>query len=115
MTLSKKAMTGLEHCINGEDCTGCIYRDECMESYDVKPMLTDVRCYIKQLESNQHKWRSPKAEPPDVDTFYAVTKFDPEIRIYKKNLIDHHYTTEWLNIRNDILYWMPIPEVPKEV
>lgn len=65
-------------------------------------------------DTQKLKWRSPKAEPPDVDTFYAVTKFDPEIRIYKKNLIDQHYTTEWLNIRNDILYWMPIPDVLKE-
>lgn len=71
MTLSKKAMTGLEHCINGEDCTGCIYRDECMESYDVKPMLIDVRCYIKQLEAqiakemNVSSWISAKDMLPD--------------------------------------------------
>jgi hypothetical protein len=103
---------GLE-CCNKGNCKECPYREsehiDCQEQ-----MLKDARAYIEQLEANQHRWRSPKSEPPDVDMFFAVTKFDPEIRIYKKNLIDQHYTAEWLNIRNDILWWMPVPDVPKE-
>jgi hypothetical protein len=74
----------------------------------------DALAYIEQLEANQHKWRSPKDEPPNVPEFFAVTKFDPNISVYRKNKTDHHYTTEWLNIRNDILYWMPIPDAPRE-
>ena len=59
-------------------------------------------------------WRSPKADPPKIDEFFAISKFDPNIRVYRKNATDYHYTTECLNIRNDLICWMPIPEVPKE-
>lgn len=58
-------------------------------------------------------WRLPKSDPPNVDEFFAVSRFDPNIRVYKKNLVDPDYTVEWLHIKNDILYWMPIPKRPK--
>ena len=43
-----------------------------------------------------------------------MTKYDPEIKTYQLNEKEQHYTTEWLNIREDILYWMPIPDAPRE-
>ena len=45
---------GLEHCTtDGADCTGCIYRDECMEEYDNAPIQRDALAYIKQLEERE--------------------------------------------------------------
>lgn len=51
MKTPDKIKKGLEHCtIDGADCTGCTYRDECMEEYDVAPIQRDALAYIKQLE-----------------------------------------------------------------
>ena len=106
---------GLKCCLEEHACTNCPY-DDCDEGWHcVVDRNVDALAYIQQLESNQHKWRSPKAEPPNVDAFYAISKYNPEIKVYKKNLVDAHYTTEWLNIRNELICWMPIPEMPKEV
>lgn len=117
MKTPEEIKKGLEiHSNIYEECEGiCPYTGSLGNGLCLNALIPDALAYIQHLEANQHKWRSPKAEPPDVDTFYAVTKFDPEIRVYKKNLVDRHYTTEWLNIRNDILYWMPIPSIPKGV
>lgn len=73
-----------ECCMQMQGCKGCPYSGfKC-----VYELSKDALIYIRQLEANQHRWRSPKAEPPNVDTFYAVTKFDPNIKVYKKNLVD---------------------------
>lgn len=45
---------GLEQCTtDGADCTGCIYRDECMEEYDNAPIQRDALAYIQQLEERE--------------------------------------------------------------
>ena len=46
---------GLEHCINGEDCTGCTYHDDCATALDCNPMHKDLQAYIHQLESKLHQ------------------------------------------------------------
>ena len=45
---------GLGHCsIEGADCTGCVYRDECMEEYDNAPIQRDALAYIQHLEMRE--------------------------------------------------------------
>ena len=51
MKTPEEIKKGLEHCTtDGADCTGCIYRDECMEEYDNAPIQRDALAYIQQLE-----------------------------------------------------------------
>ena len=99
-----------ECCLGIGGCVRCPYRGgNC-----VKDLSSDTLVYVHKLEANQHRWYSPRIDPPKVKEFFAVTKYDPEIKTYQLNEKEQHYTTEWLNIREDILYWMPIPDAPRE-
>ena len=60
------------------------------------------------------QWTSPKEKMPDVPVFLGISKYNPDVLVYRKYPQDPEYTHLWLNIRDDILWWMPVPEPPKE-
>lgn len=44
---------GLEHCINGTNCRGCEYCEQCAIASDCNPMHKDLQEYIQQLEAER--------------------------------------------------------------
>lgn len=109
MKTPEEIKKAFECCMQMVGCANCPYRGEKC----ALQVSADTLAYIAQLEANQIKWNSTKDKLPDMPMFYAITKYNADPKIYRKNLVDPDYTSEWLNIRNEILWWIPIPDVPK--
>ena len=102
-------------CMNG--CRICPYMGEKCTltlSVDTLAYIQQLEDHIRDLTKKMQGWYSPKDNLPDAPVFIGVSRFNPDPQLYRKHPNDPEYTISWLNIRNDILYWMPIPEVPKE-
>lgn len=110
----------LVYCNTFNNCQNCPYDKEGEGWGCTVARNADALAYIKQLEDHIRDltkkvqgWHSPKDYLPDAPVFIGVSRFNPDPQLYRKHPNDPEYTISWLNIRNDILYWMPIPDAPK--
>lgn len=136
---------GLEHCtIDEADCTGCTYRDECMEEYDVAPIQRDALAYIRRLEqinadfaertaqlesqvgkdTNVPRWISAEEGLPEVsDVVLVIANGQPRpgVTLHNAFLIASYWAEDgWIADGYEdwqsinVSHWMPLPEAPKE-
>ena len=59
-------------------------------------------------------WISVKDSPPEADRFLGVSRFNNQVRLYKKREWDKAWVVGGLKIDKDIMWWMPLPDGPKE-
>lgn len=71
----EKVLSGLEHCITGEDCVGCPYHEQCAFATDCNPMHEDVLEIVREYERI-----APYAPPVVIGTpiFSVVWNYDSE-------------------------------------
>lgn len=58
-------------------------------------------------------WISTAEQLPNVERFLYVSRFNDMIRISEKRYFDDEHIVGGLNIKRDILYWMPLPALPE--
>ena len=124
MRMPEEIKKGLEHCaIEGADCTGCVYRDECMEEYDNAPIQRDALAYIQQLEAAQPKWISVENPPKSTSDYLVyvwVSYPDGIAGMEMRTAIYNTVRKEWTVNHGRIeaigcpSHWMPLPKPPKE-
>ena len=60
------------------------------------------------------EWISVKDSPPEADRFLGVSRFNNQVRLYKKREWDKDWVVGGLKIDKDIMWWMPLPDGPRE-
>ena len=99
MKTPKEIKKGLEHCaIEGADCTGCVYRDECMEEYDNAPIQRDALAYIQQLEEKVSKLEK-RCDAEQLNATYAITELKEVKRRMLRNVeIIMNTFPKWISV-----------------
>lgn len=60
------------------------------------------------------QWTSCYERLPDVDRFLYVSRFNRIVQLGIRRTFDEQWIVGGLNIKKDILFWMPLPEPPAE-
>ena len=63
---------------------------------------------------NKAGWIKTKERMPDVKEFLGISRFNKEVRVYRKRAWNPEFTVGGLEIAKDIVWWMPLPESPEE-
>ena len=71
-------------------------------------------CRYQLLGEEKPGWISVKERLPGVDDFIGVSRFNSAVRVYHKRSWNKEFTVGGLDIKKDIVWWMPLPEPPKE-
>ena len=66
------------------------------------------------IDPVKQEWISVKDRLPEADSFLGVSRFNNEVQIYRKRAWDKDWVVGGLKIDKDILWWMPLPDGPKE-
>ena len=113
MKKSDKVKKGLETCIG--ECTGnkphCPYHtcgNGCMDT-----MNKDTCAYVQQLEAQSLKWISVGERLPDEGEKVIVRHPDGSVRTSTFRF-DRWWGRDHKHIGFRVVYWMPLPEPPKE-